>query len=65
MKRKKSSEITQNHHNSYKPEYTEKMTRTEHFIIGNVARHTVKISKGFLRSLKYYCLIHEKEAIEL
>jgi len=63
---KKSNQIYQQHHNSYQPEYTEKVTRTEHFLLTKVFRHTAPpISKGFLRSLQYYCLVHEKEAVDL
>jgi len=62
----KSKQIFQTHHNSYNPEYTERITRTEHFLLTKVFRHTAPpISKGFLRSLQYYCLIHEKESVDL
>ena len=66
---KRSCDIKQNHHlvypSKHNKEYIEKVTRTEHFLLHNVFRHTIKISKGFLRSLQYYCIIHEKEAKEL
>lgn len=67
--KKKSSEIIQNHHLVYpsekNKEYTETISRTEHWIAHQVFRHTKDISDGFLRVLEYYILIHKKEAKEL
>ena len=63
--KKKSCDIIQNHHLSYEPEHLVKMSKTEHWLITSLNRHTVKISMGFLQALANYIVIHWGEAIKL
>jgi hypothetical protein len=53
--RKKSYQIFQNHHITYKPEYTVRITRTEHFFCGRMQRYWEArgITKGMREWLRH------------
>lgn len=53
--RKKSYQIFQGHHITYKPEYIVRITRTEHFFCGRMQRYWESrgITKGMREWLKY------------
>lgn len=72
MAKMKANEIVNRHHLVYtgdaghkNKEWIERISKTEHFILHRVTRHTVNVSRGFLRALKLYCLRYDREAVEL
>ena len=68
-RKKQANEIKQGHHLIYpsekNKEHIEDISKTEHFLIHKVQRHTRNVTKGFLRCLRFYILLHEKDAIDL
>ncbi len=57
--------VIQTHHLSYDPEVTGKVYREEHYYLSMIDRFKSARSVGFLRSLKWFILRHEKNAINL
>ena len=65
---KKKKSVIQTHHLSYNPEVTVTMYKGEHMLLdkpmGGLNRRT-HISKGFIRALKVWIILHEDEAVDL
>jgi len=58
-------QVIQRHHICYKPEVVVNIYKGEHWILTQLHRRTRNISKGFIRALKTWIVLHEHKAREL
>lgn len=58
--------IIQEHHLSYNPEVTVKITKGEHNVMTKINWYTKRfVSKGFIKALKHWIALNEDRAEEI
>lgn len=64
MRKRRHSNVIQNHHISYVPEVVVKVWKGEHYIL-NMLLKRQRVSKGFIQHLKAWLAENEPKAEEL